>query len=193
MKEIIQPFSIAFDPNLFSSFESGRVTERHLSHLEDYFSDQKALSEILSRQNPLVYKVWEMEYEGEGRGISIGMTIISPGRVGDEYFMTRGHFHEADSGDEIYIATGGTGGVLLADRSGDCQFLEMHPGNLYYVPGNFSHRTINIGTEDFMILSIWPPHIVHDYGTISSSGFPKLVMSSNNGYKIVDNPKFSLR
>ncbi|MEN8173543.1 MAG: glucose-6-phosphate isomerase family protein, partial [Chloroflexota bacterium] len=133
MKPFLEPYSIALNPNLFSSFKMGKLLKRNLSDLKDYYSDQNAVKEILSQNNPLIYKVWEMEYEGDGRGISHGMTIINPGQIGGEYYMTKGHFHGADSGDEIYVVTSGKGGMLLSDRSGNCQFIEMVPGNLYYV------------------------------------------------------------
>ncbi|MEN8174014.1 MAG: glucose-6-phosphate isomerase family protein, partial [Chloroflexota bacterium] len=92
----------------------------------------------------------------------------------------------------IYVVTSGKGGMLLSDRSGNCQFIEMVPGNLYYVPGNFAHRTLNIGSEEFAFLCIWPPDIIHDYESIAKNGFPKLIMSSQTGYTVMDNPRFSL-
>ncbi|MEN8174022.1 MAG: glucose-6-phosphate isomerase family protein, partial [Chloroflexota bacterium] len=167
MKPFLEPFSIALNPSIFSSFEMGKLLERKLSDLKDYYSDQNAVGEILSEDNPLIYKVWEMEYEGDGQGLSVGLTVINPGQIGGEFYMTKGHFHAADSGDEVYIATSGKGGMLLTDRSGNCQFIEMELGKLYYVPGNFAHRTVNIGSEEFVFLCVWPPNIIHDYETIA--------------------------
>ena len=45
--------------------------------------------------NTIVYRVhWYAPVpEGTEGGLFWGTTVIEPGRVGDEYFMTHGHFH----------------------------------------------------------------------------------------------------
>ncbi len=190
MNSFSKPFNIPLDPQLLVNFPFGNVLQRRLSQLRDYYQNQEAVVDTLASSDPIIYEVWELEYEGEGRGISLGTTRILPGTIGGEFYFTRGHFHAEDDGDELYVVLEGKGALATFTHDGESEVVEMFPGNLYYVPGNLAHRTINIGNEDFVFLSIWPPHIDHDYGSITETGFPKLVFASDNGPQILTNPQY---
>src|SRR6266704_2439964 len=65
----------------------------------------------------VVYRVQWIPPAGEGieGGLMWGNTTIEPGRVGDEYFMTHGHFHEISNRAEFYATVRGTGYLVLMD------------------------------------------------------------------------------
>ncbi|MGB9143764.1 MAG: glucose-6-phosphate isomerase family protein, partial [Aestuariivirga sp.] len=72
--------------------ETGRYTKR-LSELRGIFRDGPVFNRAISGQDdPVVYEV--IEYRKQGSDLCFGTTIMSPGKVGMEYYMTRGHFHE---------------------------------------------------------------------------------------------------
>lgn len=72
----------------------------HLSDLEGLFQDRAAWQEsVASLGNPLVYEV--IEYRKEGRDVFFGTTTMQPGKVGAEFYMTRGHLHEIPAMGEI--------------------------------------------------------------------------------------------
>jgi len=186
----MNPFNLALEPTAFQSHQGAREIVRHLSDMTGFFTDKHATEIILSDDNPVVYKFWEVAYEGSDRGLSFGITRIYPGRVGREYHMTKGHFHTTD-GDEIYVVMRGRGLLLLQTRGGEAQAVDMVPGSMCYVPGGWAHRTVNTGDDELVFLSIWPPNIGHDYETVAQNGFPQLVVEGTDGPTVIRNPSFS--
>lgn len=185
------PFFIPANPEGFQSFPNMHHVQRHLSDLQDYFSNQSAVASVMAQSDPLIYEYWEMEYAGTGNGFSFGMTSIQPGQIGNEYFLTKGHFHADGMGDEMHLIMEGRGLVLLSDRKGNSMCMEMLPAKICYYPGHLAHRTINTGLKPLVFMGIWPPNIVHDYETIKCSGFPKIILASQSGPELIDNPRFS--
>jgi glucose-6-phosphate isomerase len=59
-----------------------------------------------------------------------------------------------------------------------------------YVPPNWAHRSINVGIEDLITYFVYPGHAGHDYGTIETLGFRKLMVEMGGEVKIIDNPKW---
>ena len=186
------PFAIPLSPEGFQKDEEMSHVQRRMSDLENHFSDHAAVKALLADSDPLVYEYWEREYDGTGQSISFGMTRIFPGCVGNEFHLTKGHFHADGLGDEIHFTLSGQGVVLLYEKDGSCLDMKMQPGKVNYFPGNYAHRTINTGDGPLVFVGFWPPKIVHDYGTIHQKGFPKLVVSGPDGPMIVDNPKFAI-
>jgi glucose-6-phosphate isomerase len=86
---------------------TGEYTKR-LSEFRSIYRDEKALDDLVVAGGDLVtYKV--VEYRAEGSDLFFGTTTMMPGRVGDEYFMTRGHYHARRDRGEIYYTQSGQG------------------------------------------------------------------------------------
>jgi glucose-6-phosphate isomerase len=63
---------------------------RRLSALSGQFLDQDTYNKMLSVEDKLIYEVYEIkrpEVEGE---LLMGVTIVHPGKVGIEFFETKG-------------------------------------------------------------------------------------------------------
>lgn len=103
--------ALRFDPA--TAIVSGRQpTIRYLRDVQSIFADQPACQELLP-SNPLLYSVTQIEdHNGEG-DIHYGIGILMPGRVGREYFMTKGHIHAWRPAAEVYIGLRGRGMMLL--------------------------------------------------------------------------------
>ncbi|MFO0930358.1 MAG: glucose-6-phosphate isomerase family protein [Gemmataceae bacterium] len=114
--------------------------------------------------------------EGTRGGLFYGVTFLQPGLVGDEYFMTRGHFHAAAEAAEFYWCVRGEGVLLLMDRQRRCRAERMRPGSLHYVPGHTAHRTVNTGAEVLCVGACWPADAGHDYAAIAALGFSARVL-----------------
>jgi glucose-6-phosphate isomerase, archaeal len=185
------PFCFPVTPEGFQATANMKYAQRRLSEMQEYFSDREAIKSILVGSNPLIYEYWEMEYAGVGNGVSFGMTRIQPGQIGNEYYLTKGHFHADGLGDEMHHTLGGQGIALLLDREENTTYMEMQPGRMCYYPGHLAHRTINTGLDPLIFVGIWPPHIVHDYETLKRSGFPRLVVPGQTGPELINNPRFS--
>ena len=55
--------------------------------------------------------------EGTPGGLYFGITRIYPGKVGDEYFMTKGHFHANMNRGEYYWGVEGEGRLIMMDQN----------------------------------------------------------------------------
>jgi len=150
--------------------------ERRLSQMAGMYADRDAEQTALAGgEDPLVYEVHQYdvaEYAGE---LMVCTTILHPGKVGDEFFMTKGHFHEVRDRAEIYFGLQGEGQLVLA-RDGAAEAVPMSPGVVAYVPPHWAHRTVNTGREPFVFLAVYPGDAGHDYGTIETEGFPQRVL-----------------
>lgn len=156
------------------------------------FADSEAYDKLLAKENTLVYEVFEKQVPEEEGQLAHAVTIIHPGKVGDEYFLTKGHFHTKENTAELYLGIKGQGGIIMQDKVGRISYLEMRSGTLVYVAPFWAHRTVNTGSESFSFLAIYPADAGHDYATIEQKGFPKLVVEKEGNPTLVNNPKFGI-
>lgn len=135
------------------------------------YGDQRAAEAL--EAGTIIYRVayWLPVEEGSAGGLFIGSTTIEPGRVGDEYFMTQGHFHAVRDRAEFYLTITGEGGLILMDEDGKTRWEPMQPGSVHYIPVRTAHRTANIGSGPLSFLGCWPSDARHDYETIRRTGF----------------------
>ena len=161
------------------------VTERRLSQLQDLFADQAAYTEARSHGDPLVYRVTSVE-PGRGEGdLNYALGVIEPGKIGDEYYLTRGHIHAWPEAAEVYICLRGQGMMLLQDvHSGEASAVQMGPNNVVYVPGHTAHRTINTGVEPLVYWGIYPSRAGHDYQYVQQNPF-RLRVVERDGQPVV--------
>ncbi|MBS7624175.1 MAG: glucose-6-phosphate isomerase family protein [Candidatus Bathyarchaeia archaeon] len=163
--------------------------ERRLSDLRKYFYDKRAVESILSRgEDPLIYVVYEIGREREGE-LNVGCTIIYPGKIGDEYYFTKGHFHVKEAG-EVYLGISGEGLILMQDRYGGVFTEEIRPETIVYVPPGLAHRSVNTGKNELIFLAIYPSDAGHDYETVDRIGFAKIVVERDGKPTLIDNPNY---
>ncbi len=165
-------------------------TTRTLSAMKGQYADQAAYAALLAQGDVIVYEVYEIKRpEGVGELLH-GISIVHPGRVGDEYFMTKGHFHAELATAEVYYCLRGSGRLVLETPEGDWSVQELRPGGVVYVPPRWAHRSVNTGDGDLALLYVCPAHAGHDYGTIERQGFRKLIVERDGRPSVVDNPRF---
>jgi len=158
---------------------------KKLADLEGVFEDSQAWQSM--DPETVVYSVeWEEKTQpGTEGGLFWGTTVIESGRVGDEYFMTRGHFHAKRDRGEYYATVQGTGMLVLMDevRAGRTEI--MSPGSLHYIPGHTAHRTVNTGDTPLIFWACWPSDAGHDYNTIEKHRFSTRVVARNDAPEVV--------
>jgi len=185
MNDIAEPELIFKDQKLVGH-NIDRIT-RELKDLSDIFSDKKAYAAMDG--GTVVYKVessFPVAHNTEG-GLFYGITYLYPGKVGDEYFMTKGHFHSIRNRAEYYCTLEGEGMLLLMDEDGKTRAEKMLPGSIHYIPGNTAHRTANVGNTILSFSAFWPADAGHDYATISEHGFSKILVEQNGVPALVSN------
>jgi glucose-6-phosphate isomerase len=168
---------VSVDPAKTSEFIS-----RCSSHFTRYGKDLAGyFLETPDSQN-IIYEVFETEKVGH---MYMALTILKPGKVGKEYHMTKGHYHEDPEAGEIYFCLKGNGIILMQTREGLTSEANLGPGGALNIPPGWAHRTVNVGKEDFVMLAIFPVNAGHDYETIEKSGFIKRVVEKNGKPQIV--------
>lgn len=165
--------------------------QRRLSDLLGVFADHDAFVGMKDQKNELVYEFYDLGMPETEHDLAFGTSIVYPGKVGDEFFMTKGHFHTILDIAEVYYCLSGHGLMLMENPEGDVEYQEMFPGQVVYVPGRYAHRSVNISSDETLVTFFaFRADAGHDYGTIEQKGFRKLVVDRGGFYKIVDNPKW---
>jgi glucose-6-phosphate isomerase len=190
MREV--PFSFEIQAPDYVPTEYDNHIQRKLSSMRGQYLNQDAYGDMLSRDDVLLYQVYELkrpEIEGE---LLHGISIVHPGKVGNEYFMTKGHYHTILETAEVYFTLKGQGYMVMETPEGDSAIEELAKGKLLYVPPRWAHRSVNINPEeDLVMFFVYPGNAGHDYGTIETQGFKKLVIEKDGKPDIVDNPRWT--
>jgi glucose-6-phosphate isomerase len=187
ISDIVLP-KLRFAGNKLTGDGIHRVSRR-LGDLGDIFSNKAAYATLPA--DKVVYEV-ESSFpvpDGTEGGLFLGITYIHPGKVGREYFMTRGHFHKIRNRAEIYICMEGEGMLILMNEDQTLTRAEkMEPGSIHYIDGFTAHRTANTGNTVLSFGAFWPADAGHDYGAISQSGFSKILLDVNGRPTLVNRP-----
>jgi glucose-6-phosphate isomerase len=187
---MIESFSTQFSISPFA-FEPSDRQLRMLSDTSGLYADGKAFAALLAQGEQVLYEMHITPVPEEPGHLLHSVTVMHPGKVGDEYFMTSGHFHKDAGASEVYYCLAGQGMLLVQDRRGNCQAIPMQVGTAAYIPPGFAHRTANTGDEPFVFLAVWPGDAGHDYGTIKETGFAKLVVERDGKPQLIDNPNYT--
>ena len=184
-----QSRTVRFDPSTGLAPPEVAPLQRRASDMKGMFSDEEALNSLVAAGNPLLYEFYDMGVPENEGDLAYGTSIVYPGRVGNEFYMTKGHFHTILDTAEVYYCLAGYGMMMMESPEGDVQYKELRPGDALYVPGRYAHRSINLSSDEKLVTYfVFRADAGHDYGTIERKGFRKLVLSGNGGYVIEDNP-----
>lgn len=182
-------FTMDFDlkTGLSTMMDTGK---RYLSQMKGMFADDAAFDADCDGQDPLVYEFHSMpvpEHEGD---LAFGCSIVYPGKVGNEYYFTKGHFHTILETAEVYYCLAGHGYMLMENPEGDWLAMELEAGKLVYVPKRYAHRSICVGSEPLRTFFVFRADAGHDYGSIETKGYRKLMVEVDGKPAIIDNPKW---
>lgn len=131
----------------------------------------------VSKMDPLtpIYTTYGLPDTGKPE-LLYATTVIYPGQVGNEYFMTRGHFHTNEERGEFNVTISGEGAMILMDRDGNISFEAMSKGSIHNLDGRLAHRVANTGDKPLVFLCVWMSDCGHDYETILREGFSKRLL-----------------
>jgi glucose-6-phosphate isomerase len=166
-------------------------TKRFLSQMKGMFADDAAYDKIIAAGDPVVYEFYEQGAPEDAGDIAFGTSITYPGKVGREYYMTKGHFHTILETAEVYYTIAGEGFMLTENPEGETAALRLSPGGVAYVPKRFAHRTVNTGNTPLVTFFAFRGDAGHNYATIETKGFRKLIVEGPDGKpEITGNPKW---
>ena len=178
-----EPFSAAIDRETGTLESPDNVYERHLSAMAGMYEDAEA---VRAAGDPVVYKVYEKKIPELTGELQWCMSVTLPGKIGREYYMTKGHYHEVRDTAEIYLCTRGAGYMLMETEEGRTSAVEMRPDVAVYVPARWAHRSVNTGDEPLISFCVYPGDAGHDYGTIETEGFRKRIVEIDGKPAIID-------
>lgn len=184
------PFILDFDL-VTGLCNSGKAqpTHRTVSNMLSQFQNTEAAKAMADRP---IYDFYELNQIPETDGdLKFGTSIVYAGKVGDEYFMTKGHFHTLLETGEVYYCLSGEGAMLMETPEGDVDIQWLKPGVAVYVPPRWAHRSINTGSETLVTFFVFRSDAGHDYGTIEQKGYRKLVVERDGKPVMIDNPKWA--
>ena len=161
---------------------------RRLGSLRDYVLDSAALDTMDGDME--VYRVLAFEPAPEGvpGAVCCATTVLQPGRVGDEYFFTRGHYHASEDRPELEVVVRGEGFLVLREADTEAWFERMQSGSVHHVPPGVAHRVANTGEEPLVFLSFWSSETGHDYTSIARDGFGARVRCVDGRPALVADP-----
>ncbi|MGK9169843.1 glucose-6-phosphate isomerase [Inquilinus limosus] len=167
-----------------------------LADLAGLYADTAAYEAAQARSgDEVVYEVQDVRPSAAAGDLIFGVTRMVPGKIGREYFLTRGHIHAKADRPEIYTGEAGRGLMLLESPAGDIRIVEILPRTVCYVPPYWIHRSINIGAEELVMSFCYPADAGQDYGIIERSGGMRrrILDDGAGGWVAVDNPNYRPR
>src|SRR5664280_2663868 len=139
-----EPFSFRLDAPDFIPSEYDNHIKRTLAAMKGQFLDHAAYDRMRAEEDSLLYEVYEMRRPEVAGELLQGISIVHPGKVGDEYSMTKGHFHRVLETSEIYHCLKGHGYMVMESPKGNWAVAELSPGTVLYVLPSWAHRSVNV-------------------------------------------------
>lgn len=175
---------------------TGSRYQKRFSDLTGLYADAQAFEErARTHGDEVVYEVTDYHPSARTGDLITGVTRMSPGKVGNEYFMTRGHIHAISDRPELYFGLKGKGLMLMESVDGVTRIAEISPMAACYVPPFWIHRSVNVGADDLLMLFCYPADSGQDYDIIQrSNGLKQRVIDDGKGgWLCVDNPDYRQR
>jgi len=179
--QIMTPFGIEIDLETGAMPEATNHIKRRASDMRGYYQDAAALER---KGDPLHYEVFEHPVPEAPGHLMYCISKLYPGTVGQECFMTKGHYHTISETAEIYLCLRGEGQMVMKTAAGRFDATPMRRGMMVYVPPHWAHRSVNTGNEPLVSFCVYPGEAGHNYGDVATEGFPQRVFLRNGQVKI---------
>ncbi|EOH6332140.1 glucose-6-phosphate isomerase family protein [Citrobacter koseri] len=176
----IQPPQVEWASGVLADGPLLRKSTR-IQDLAGVFADEPARQQLAGER--VVYDVEMLDTSPAEGELYTGVTHLYPGRVGREYFMTRGHFHARREQGEVYFGLRGNGLLLLQTEQGEARLENIFAGSIHIIPGFTAHRLINTGSDVLSALAVWPGVAGHDYMALAS-GFKLRLFEENQTIQV---------
>lgn len=139
-------------------FEKNKSKSRELKDVVKGYSDKRAIEkELKKNKNKVIYETFTDKYTP----INLTLTIVHPGTIGKEYYMTKGHIHRKKV-PEFYILLEGKGKLLMQKQS-KVKVIDLKKGEITLIPIGYAHRLINTGNKKLKVLTIYDQESKPDY------------------------------
>lgn len=123
-------------------------------------------------------------------------TMIAPGKIGQEYTKTHGHYHPEDAPDETYQVVEGEGVLELQkghpDAISEVIFVKSKAGDQIKIKEGYGHSWSNVGKGPLVLVDDWQGgHSPADYEPLDAKGGMAYFLVKEDGEpKAVPNPTY---
>lgn len=132
-------------------FEKHGSKKRKFKDVAKWYSDKKAVEKELKKNgNKVIYET----FTEEDSPMDLTLTVVHPGTIGKEYYMTKGHIHGANN-PEFYILLKGNGKLLIQKTRENPKVITLKKGKITLIPKGYAHRLINVGRKKLKVLTIY--------------------------------------
>lgn len=191
LKKEDYPITVQYDFDLGEFSPKEKSVERKVSDLAVMFADKSASEIMIKEGDPIVYEIFYYGFKTSLSDMALGTTRIQAGKVGDEYFMTKGHYHEAKDQPEIYFCVKGQGYLLMQTHEGEFVSEPWQVGTISHIPPMWAHRVVNTGREPLVFVASYHLSAGHIYGPVEEKGFKKLLVERNGKPEFVLNERWN--
>ena len=164
--------------------------KRYLSQMKGMFADEAAFQAALEKEDSLIYEFHGMPVPETAGDLAFGCSILNPGKIGDEYYFTKGHFHTRLETSEVYYTLSGEGYMVMENPEGSTAEIPLKKNESVYVPRRYAHRTVNTGSVPLILFFVFDADAGHNYGTIETKGYHKRVVDRDGKPAVIDNLKW---
>jgi glucose-6-phosphate isomerase len=178
---------------------TGRTGEKvaRIADLRGLYADGAAFEALAAeRGGELAYVVHEFRPARVApQELVFGTSVVQPGQVGGEFFMTRGHLHRQADRPEIYWCRRGRGVMHMEAPDGATRPVSIGPGAVVYVPPFWIHRSVNVDAEPLVTMFCYPADAGQDYAIVERAGGMRtlIVEGAGGGWREVENPRYRPR
>ena len=141
---------------------------RYFNDLKDIFLNIDGIQD-----NPLIYEFNNTIPADNGEELLHGTTILYPGNINGEYYMTKGHTHKISCA-EVYYGIEGES-LVLCEKDGESKIHKLSPGIAVYCPPGYAHRVINNTENVCKFYCICRADAGHDYNIDFTQRFIKSI------------------
>jgi glucose-6-phosphate isomerase len=166
------------------------LDQRKVSHLAKMFYDLQAVDAIIRQGDRPVYEIRYYPFITDNSDMALGTTTIFPGKVGNEYHMTKGHFHARNDQPEVYHCVQGEGILQMMTLEGEYVAAPWKQDTITHIPPQFAHRVVNTGATPLVFVAVFHVAAGHVYGPIEERGFRYMVVEEDGKPKEVPNPRW---
>ena len=191
----IDPILADFEKNIGNFPQATSHYSKTFNELEGMYENDLEFQKMVPHWgNRVVYDVWEHRSSKNKGDLVFGISVMKPGLVGDEFFLTRGHQHQNVYCAETYFCLSGKGVILMESPDGDIKALKLEKSQLVYVPPLWLHRSVNIGDSELVTLFTYNSDAGQNYEILKKSGGmrKRVIQKDNNSWTLVANTRFSL-
>ncbi|MHC5055178.1 MAG: glucose-6-phosphate isomerase family protein, partial [Planctomycetota bacterium] len=128
----IEPFAVEFDLENGVMRDPKNHIVRRASDMRGHYRDAAALDALVEAGDPLHYEVFEVPVPEEYGHLMYCISTLQPGLVGEECFMTKGHYHTVLETAEIYLCLRGEGYMLMKTPEGRPATERMSRGRMVF-------------------------------------------------------------